>query len=265
MPTALARGSSQAGRRVSTPVPAAGHNRRSVPLESEAATTRKAGNQTVAVKLRLMRMGKKKQPTYRVVAADSRSPRDGRFIEIVGTYAPRGRSTAEPDAIVDDRQRQGPQVAAPGRPAHRAGREAPAHLGRLGRVQAGLEVSEAGLDDIGTSTMTTSTTSTTRRRQRRRRSTTAATTSTTWPATGSRAAAPGPCSTTSPAPSPASPTPWWSRPRSRARRALPHPRGARRHGPDDRPAGPRGAGHPHRGARGGSREGVDTNVDFVDD
>lgn len=36
-----------------------------------------------------MRMGKKKQPTYRVVAADSRSPRNGRFIEIVGTYQPR--------------------------------------------------------------------------------------------------------------------------------------------------------------------------------
>ena len=41
------------------------------------------------VKLRLMRMGKKKQPTYRVVAADARSPRNGRFIEIVGTYEPR--------------------------------------------------------------------------------------------------------------------------------------------------------------------------------
>ncbi len=49
----------------------------------------------MAVKLRLMRMGKKKQPTYRVVAADSRSPRNGRFIEIVGTYDPR----AEPSAI----------------------------------------------------------------------------------------------------------------------------------------------------------------------
>jgi len=36
-----------------------------------------------------MRMGKKKQPTYRVVAADARSPRNGRFIEIVGTYQPR--------------------------------------------------------------------------------------------------------------------------------------------------------------------------------
>ena len=43
----------------------------------------------MAVKLRLMRMGKKKQPTYRVVAADERSPRDGRFIEAIGTYEPR--------------------------------------------------------------------------------------------------------------------------------------------------------------------------------
>ena len=43
----------------------------------------------MAVKLRLMRMGKKKQPTYRVVAADSRSPRNGRFIEIIGAYEPR--------------------------------------------------------------------------------------------------------------------------------------------------------------------------------
>jgi len=58
------------------------------------------GTNLVAVKLRLVRMGKKKQPTYRVVAADSRSPRDGRFLEIVGTYAPRGRSTTERDAIV---------------------------------------------------------------------------------------------------------------------------------------------------------------------
>lgn len=54
----------------------------------------------MAVKLRLVRVGKKKQPAYRVVAADSRSPRDGRFLEIVGTYAPRGRSTSEPDAVV---------------------------------------------------------------------------------------------------------------------------------------------------------------------
>lgn len=43
----------------------------------------------MAVKLRLMRMGKTKQPTYRVVAADGRSPRNGRFIEVIGTYEPR--------------------------------------------------------------------------------------------------------------------------------------------------------------------------------
>ncbi|MHB8682587.1 MAG: 30S ribosomal protein S16 [Acidimicrobiales bacterium] len=53
------------------------------------------------MKLRLMRMGKKKQPTYRLVAADGRSPRDGRFIEVLGTYAPRGRSTAEPEAVIE--------------------------------------------------------------------------------------------------------------------------------------------------------------------
>jgi small subunit ribosomal protein S16 len=52
----------------------------------------------MAVKLRLMRMGKKKQPVYRLVAADSRSPRDGRFIEILGTYEPR----EEPTRIVID-------------------------------------------------------------------------------------------------------------------------------------------------------------------
>ena len=55
----------------------------------------------MAVKLRLMRMGKKKQPTYRVVAADSRSPRNGRFIEIIGTYEPR----QDPSVIKIDNER----------------------------------------------------------------------------------------------------------------------------------------------------------------
>jgi small subunit ribosomal protein S16 len=50
----------------------------------------------MAVKIRLKRMGAKKSPFYRIVVADSRSPRDGRYIEIVGTYNP----VAEP-AIVD--------------------------------------------------------------------------------------------------------------------------------------------------------------------
>ena len=42
----------------------------------------------MAVKMRLRRMGKKKAPTYRVVVADSRSPRDGRFIEEIGSHNP---------------------------------------------------------------------------------------------------------------------------------------------------------------------------------
>ncbi|HEX5449830.1 MAG TPA: 30S ribosomal protein S16 [Gaiellaceae bacterium] len=42
----------------------------------------------MAVKLRLTRVGSKKNPIYRVVAADSRSPRDGKFLEIVGRYNP---------------------------------------------------------------------------------------------------------------------------------------------------------------------------------
>lgn len=41
------------------------------------------------VKIRLMRVGKRKQPSYRVVVADSRSPRDGRIIESIGHYGPR--------------------------------------------------------------------------------------------------------------------------------------------------------------------------------
>lgn len=56
--------------------------------------------QIVAVRLRLTRVGKKKQPTYRIVAADSRAPRDGRYLQIVGTYDPR----REPSAITIDNE-----------------------------------------------------------------------------------------------------------------------------------------------------------------
>jgi small subunit ribosomal protein S16 len=55
----------------------------------------------MAVKIRLMRMGKKKQPTYRVVVADSRSPRDGRFIELIGRYDPR----PDPSVVEIDTER----------------------------------------------------------------------------------------------------------------------------------------------------------------
>ncbi|MCD8119092.1 MAG: 30S ribosomal protein S16 [Lachnospiraceae bacterium] len=49
----------------------------------------------MAVKIRLKRMGQKKAPFYRIVVADSRAPRDGRFIEEIGTYDP----TKDPSAI----------------------------------------------------------------------------------------------------------------------------------------------------------------------
>jgi small subunit ribosomal protein S16 len=49
----------------------------------------------LATKIRLTRVGSKKNPIYRVVVADSRSPRDGRFIEIVGRYNPQ----TEPSTI----------------------------------------------------------------------------------------------------------------------------------------------------------------------
>ena len=52
------------------------------------------------VKIRLTRLGSKKNPFYRVVVADSRYPRDGRFIEEIGTYDP----TVEPSAIKIDEE-----------------------------------------------------------------------------------------------------------------------------------------------------------------
>jgi small subunit ribosomal protein S16 len=53
----------------------------------------------VAVTIRLRRMGTTKRPAYRVVAADSRSPRDGRFLEILGHYSP----LTEPPTVALDR------------------------------------------------------------------------------------------------------------------------------------------------------------------
>ncbi len=55
----------------------------------------------MAVKIRLMRMGAKKSPFFRVVVADSRSPRDGRFIESLGHYD----STTEPAAVKLDEEK----------------------------------------------------------------------------------------------------------------------------------------------------------------
>ncbi len=61
----------------------------------------------MAVKIRLRRMGAKKAPFYRVVVADSRSPRDGRFIEEIGYYDP----TKEPSVINIDAEKANKWIA----------------------------------------------------------------------------------------------------------------------------------------------------------
>jgi small subunit ribosomal protein S16 len=55
----------------------------------------------MAVRIRLTRIGKKKQPTYRVIVADQRAPRDGRYIEQIGRYDPR----QDPSVVVIDNER----------------------------------------------------------------------------------------------------------------------------------------------------------------
>ena len=66
----------------------------------------------MAVKLRMTRMGAKKRPFYRIVAADSRSPRDGRFIEEIGTYDP----NLEPSAVTVDEEAAKKWLAAGAQP-----------------------------------------------------------------------------------------------------------------------------------------------------
>ncbi|MBQ3625361.1 MAG: 30S ribosomal protein S16 [Synergistaceae bacterium] len=55
----------------------------------------------MAVRIRLSRQGKKKAPFYRLVVADSRAPRDGKFIELIGTYNP----MTDPAAVTIDEDR----------------------------------------------------------------------------------------------------------------------------------------------------------------
>ena len=79
-----------------------GKPRPSATRKSRANARRKSEEVTeMAVKLRLTRVGSKKNPIYRVVAADSRSPRDGKFIEIVGRYNPQH----EPSLIEFDEEK----------------------------------------------------------------------------------------------------------------------------------------------------------------
>ena len=92
----------------------------------------------MAVKLRLMRMGKKKQPTYRVVAADSRSPRNGRFIEILGTYDPR----QEPSVVKIDTAKAADWIAKGAQPT-----ETVARLIKVAESQPAASEPEAPADD----------------------------------------------------------------------------------------------------------------------
>ena len=70
----------------------------------------------MAVHIRLRRTGKTKAPTYRVVVADSRSPRDGKFIESIGHYNPR----TEPVELVVDAERARHWIHAGARPTSTA-------------------------------------------------------------------------------------------------------------------------------------------------
>ena len=72
----------------------------------------------MAVKLRLTRVGSKKNPVFRVVAADSRSPRDGKFIEIVGRYNPQ----TEPSTIELDEDKVKEWLAKGAQPTESVGR-----------------------------------------------------------------------------------------------------------------------------------------------
>ena len=60
----------------------------------------------MATRIRLRRVGRKKVPLYRIVVADRESPRDGRFIEIIGTYDPRGATPADKVQVDADKARR---------------------------------------------------------------------------------------------------------------------------------------------------------------
>ena len=68
----------------------------------------------MAVSIRLRRMGSSKRPSYRVVVADSRSPRDGRFIEIIGHYNP----LTEPPTVKIDREKARGWIAKGAQPSN---------------------------------------------------------------------------------------------------------------------------------------------------
>ena len=60
----------------------------------------------MSTRIRLRRIGRKKVPLYRIVIADQESPRDGRFIEIIGTYNPKGATPADKVQVDAEKARQ---------------------------------------------------------------------------------------------------------------------------------------------------------------
>ena len=90
----------------------------------------------MAVKLRLTRVGKTKQPQYRIVATDSRSPHDGRFIEILGHYNP----LTDPSTLVVDQAKVDKWLAQGAQPSER--------VAKLLKVAAETPAAEAPAADI---------------------------------------------------------------------------------------------------------------------
>jgi small subunit ribosomal protein S16 len=98
----------------------------------------------MAVKIRLARMGSKKRPYYRIVAADARSPRDGRFLERVGTYDPHAETVVINEARISYWQGVGAHPTDHRRPPPPQGPQG--HRGRrqgLSRAQVALSATRA--------------------------------------------------------------------------------------------------------------------------
>ncbi len=86
----------------------------------------------MATRIRLARIGSKKNPIYRVVVADSRAPRDGKFIEIVGRYNPQ----TEPSEIVLNEERIQHWIARGAQPTHTVKRLMKIHAAAGGSAPA---------------------------------------------------------------------------------------------------------------------------------
>ncbi len=89
----------------------------------------------MALRIRLAMTGAKKQPSYRIVVADSRYPRDGRFVEILGHYNPR----TEPETLVVDREKALEWLGKGALPTERTR----ALLAKVGITGRGVEAGEA--------------------------------------------------------------------------------------------------------------------------